>query len=98
MSEVTGRVNAETEGSETKGRGGFWVQAGLVQIHFGVQDNIDRHGNRSHVAYMVDDAAGWRAKLIEAGYQPEDNAAIPGYDRFEFRDPFGNRVEFIQPI
>ena len=24
MSEVTGRVNAETEGSETKGRGGFW--------------------------------------------------------------------------
>jgi hypothetical protein len=22
---------------------------------------------------------------------------IPGYDRFEFRDPFGNRVEFIRP-
>jgi hypothetical protein len=23
---------------------------------------------------------------------------IPGYERFEFRDPFGNRVEFIQAV
>jgi hypothetical protein len=25
-----------------------------------------------------------------------DSVPLPGHDRFEFRDPFGNRVEFIQ--
>jgi catechol 2,3-dioxygenase-like lactoylglutathione lyase family enzyme len=81
-----------------KGRGGLWVQAGALQIHFGVQDDIDRHGNRSHIAYHVDDVPAWRVRLIEAGFEPEDNVPIPGYDRFEFRDPFGNRVEFIQSL
>jgi hypothetical protein len=27
-----------------------------------------------------------------------DSIPIEGYDRFEFRDPFGNRVEFIAPV
>lgn len=81
-----------------KGRGGFWVQAGPVQVHFGIQDDVDRAGNRTHIAYQVDDLAAWRARLTENGFTPEDNTPIPGYDRFEFRDPFGNRVEFIQPL
>ena len=31
-----------------------------------------------------------------AGVDLIEGIPIPGYDRFEFRDPFGNRVEFIQ--
>jgi hypothetical protein len=27
-----------------------------------------------------------------------EGAPIPGYDRFEFRDPFGNCVELIQRL
>jgi hypothetical protein len=27
-----------------------------------------------------------------------DGIPIRGYDRFEIRDPFGNRVEFIQAL
>lgn len=27
-----------------------------------------------------------------------DSVPIPNFERFEFRDPFGNRVEIIKPI
>ena len=36
--------------------------------------------------------------LLNDRYDILDGIAIPGFDRFEFRDPFGNRVEFIETI
>jgi hypothetical protein len=44
----------------------------------------------------VDDLAFWRERLIANGRTIIEGIPIPGYDRFEFRDPFGNRVEFLQ--
>lgn len=81
-----------------KGRGGFWLQLGDMQIHVGTEDGVDRTATKAHLAYQVDDAPVWRAKLTAAGFQIGTSVPIPGYDRFEFRDPFGNRVEFIQPM
>jgi catechol 2,3-dioxygenase-like lactoylglutathione lyase family enzyme len=81
-----------------KRRGGFWLQVGNVQMHVGLQDSIERHAMKAHLAYQVDDIAAWRVRLIKAGFPPEDSIPIPGYDRFECRDPFGNRLEFIQPL
>jgi catechol 2,3-dioxygenase-like lactoylglutathione lyase family enzyme len=80
-----------------KGRGGLWLQAGDRQVHIGTEDGVDRPATKAHVAYRVDDVAAWRAKLQAAGVEILDSVPIPGYDRFEFRDPFGNRVEMIQP-
>jgi hypothetical protein len=40
----------------------------------------------------------WRARLAAAGVTILDSVPIPGFDRFEFRDPFGNRVEMIAPV
>ncbi len=79
-------------------RGGFWLQVGDRQVHVGVETGIDRHRSKTHVAYAVRDLAGWRARLGAAGVQPIDGVPIPGCARFEFRDPFGNRVEFIEPL
>ncbi len=81
-----------------KGRGGLWLEIGDQQIHLGVQDKIDRLGSRAHIAYEVDDLQVWRARLEDRGALIGDSVPIPGYQRFETRDPFGNRVEFIQPI
>jgi hypothetical protein len=36
--------------------------------------------------------------LAAAGMEILDGIPIPGHDRFEFRDPFGNRVELIGKI
>lgn len=80
-----------------KGRGGLWLQLGEVQIHLGVEDGVDRLASKAHVAYEVRQSAAWLRKLQANGITIGDSVPIPGYERFEFRDPFGNRVEFIQP-
>ena len=77
------------------GRGGFWCQVGNLQLHIGMEDGIDRRQTKAHVAYAVDDIDLWRRRLTDAGCEPIQSVPIPGYDRFETRDPFGNRLEFI---
>lgn len=79
-------------------RGGFWLQLGDFQIHFGAEDGIDRRKTKAHIAYLVEDLGRWRQKLIENGCEVAEGIPIPGCQRFEFRDPFGNRVEFLQEV
>ena|ERR1700694_907249 len=81
-----------------QGRGGFWLQVGDRQVHVGTEGPADRAATKAHVAYEVDDLEAWRAKLQTHGITILEGVSIPGYDRFEFRDPFGNRVEFIQAL
>lgn len=80
------------------GRGGFWLELGYLQIHFGAEDGVDRAKTKGHVAYLVTDLASWREKLAANGCDIIDGIPIPNVDRFEFRDPFGNRVEFLEKI
>lgn len=81
-----------------QGRGGFWVLLAGQELHVSLEEGVNRHATKAHVAYEVDDLAAWREKLTAAGLKIADSVPIPGYHRFEFRDPFGNRVEFIQPV
>ena len=80
------------------GRGGFWLQVGDVQVHVGTEDGVERTATKAHLAYEVTDLGYWRTRLQEHGIQDGDAMPTPGYDRFEVRDPFGNRVEFIRPL
>ncbi|MCI0394417.1 MAG: VOC family protein [Chloroflexi bacterium] len=79
-----------------QGRGGFWLEVGNQQLHVGTEDGVDRRATKAHLAYHVSDLAAWRARLVAHGINPEESVPIPGYNRFEFRDPFGNQVEFIE--
>lgn len=81
-----------------EGRGGFWLQAGDRQVHVGAENGSERKATKAHLAYTVDDVGTWRTFLEEHGITILDGVPIPGYERFEFRDPFGNRIEFIQPV
>lgn len=81
-----------------RGRGGFWVQLGAHQLHVGVESGVDRTRTKAHVAYQVDDLVVWRERLFAAGVAALESVPIPGYERFECRDPFGNRLEFIRPL
>ena len=76
-------------------RGGLWLDVGGQQLHIGVEGGIDRTSSKAHVAYRVKDLAHWRAKLEQAGCLILESVPIPGHDRFETRDPFGNRIELI---
>jgi len=75
---------------------GFWFHAGTFEMHIGVEENVDRRATRAHPAYEVDDAAAWRKKVEAAGLPIKDQPKIPGFERFHFRDPFGNNIELIQ--
>lgn len=79
-------------------RGGFWLEVGAFQIHVGTEDDVERAKTKAHLAYEVNDLNSWRAKLAEQSVKILDGVPIPNYERFEFRDPFGNRIEFLQKI
>ncbi|KXH86731.1 VOC family protein [Sporosarcina sp. HYO08] len=81
-----------------KGRGGFWLKVGNREVHVGTEDGFDRFTTKAHLAYLVKDISYWRNTLTENGIQVIEGVPIPGFDRFEFRDPFGNRVEMIQAL
>lgn len=81
-----------------KGRGGFWLKVGNQNVHVGTEDDVDRTKTKAHLAYQVEQIAYWRKKLELNDIKLFDSVAIPNFERFEFRDPFGNRVEMIQEI
>ncbi len=81
-----------------QGRGGFWLQVGASQVHVGTEDGVARTRTKAHLAYEVDDLKAWAKLMEEGGVALGDSVPVPGFRRFEVRDPFGNRVEFIQPV
>ncbi|MCY7348799.1 MAG: VOC family protein, partial [Pyrinomonadaceae bacterium] len=78
-----------------QGRGGFWLEIGAFQIHVGTEDGFDRTKTKAHIAYEVESLQAWREKLLEDKIEIFEGVPIPQFQRFEFRDPFGNRVEFF---
>jgi catechol 2,3-dioxygenase-like lactoylglutathione lyase family enzyme len=78
---------------------GFWIQLDGLQLHVGGEDSIvNRWESGAHVSIEVDDLGERRARLEAAGVPIKPMVHYPGYDRFEFRDPFGNRMELITPM
>ena len=81
---------------ELRLNGGFWMQIGSIQVHVGIENGIDRKKNKTHIAYEVHGIELWKIKLCKKNIAIEIPRKIQGYNRLEFRDPFGNRVEFIE--
>lgn len=89
-------LNEIPKPSELAGRGGFWLQVGDRQLHVGTEDTSDRTTSKAHVAYLVSDLKDARERLAKAGVGVTEGIQIPGCRRFDFRDPFGNRIEFLE--
>jgi catechol 2,3-dioxygenase-like lactoylglutathione lyase family enzyme len=69
-----------------------------MQIHVGTENDFDRTGTKAHIAYLVENLKLWRGRLQKNGVNILEGIPIPDYNRFEFRDPFGNRIEFLEKI
>lgn len=81
-----------------KSGSGFWLVLGDIQIHIGTEDGVARSNTKAHIAYEVSDIDLWRRKLRAMNIQIIANKSIPGYERFELRDPFGNKIEIIGKV
>ncbi len=82
-----------------QGRGGVWfaVGAGERELHVGIEE--DFHPQRkAHPAFRVRNLAEARCRLERAGRAIVESVAVPGRERFETTDPFGNRLEFTRPM
>ena len=77
-----------------EGRSFLWVRAGAQQVHFR-EDAEFRPARLAHPGFLVGDADALAAKLVQAGVEVNRADAV-GPGRFHIRDPFGNRIEFIE--
>lgn len=77
-------------------RGGCWFQTGAVRVHLGV--DVDFHpAKKAHPAFIVSDLSTLRQKLIGFGYLCNDDEPLVGFHRTYVNDPFGNRIELMEP-
>jgi catechol 2,3-dioxygenase-like lactoylglutathione lyase family enzyme len=77
-------------------RGGVWFALGGVKIHLGVEAGF-RPALKAHPAFRVENLAELRARCEAAGFATVDDEPLPGHDRFYVADPFGNRIECLEP-
>ncbi len=77
-------------------RGGCWFEDGAFKLHLGVEPDF-RPARKAHPALIVDDLAGLVARLEAAGHRARGDEPLPGYDRVFVDDPFGNRIELMEP-
>lgn len=77
-------------------RGGCWFESDRVRIHLGVEKDF-KAARKAHPALIVTDQQSLRKRLTEAGFEVYDDEPLDGFERFYASDPFGNRLEFMEP-
>ncbi|MGH2427706.1 MAG: glyoxalase [Candidatus Limnocylindria bacterium] len=77
-------------------RGGCWFRGHGIEIHFGIEDDF-RPAAKAHPGLLVPQLDVVAARLAGAGHRLEWDDSIPGMRRFYTADPFGNRLEFLEP-
>jgi catechol 2,3-dioxygenase-like lactoylglutathione lyase family enzyme len=78
-------------------RGGCWFERGDLKVHLGVDKDF-RPATKAHPAFVVDGVADLGRALAAAGHRVVDDEPLEGYDRIYVDDPFGNRIELMEPL
>ena len=77
-------------------RGGCWFRGGGLEVHLGVEQDFVP-ARKAHPGILVDDLRGLAGTLTAAGVEVMWDGEFPGHDRVYAADPFGNRLEFLEP-
>ena len=77
-------------------RGGVWFERGDLRVHLGVEDEF-RAARKAHPAFRVSRLPELVRRLRSAGVEVVDDGLMPGHDRVYVTDPFGNRLELLEP-
>ncbi len=75
---------------------GLWYRCGELELHLGIQKSAPDPESRAHVAFATADLDAVRARIEGADLETRDAAPLGGRRRFHARDPFGNRLEFLE--
>lgn len=77
-------------------RGGCWFAGGGLGVHLGVETDF-APARKAHPGILVNDLRALATRLEQAGAPVTWDPEFPGHDRFYSADPFGNRLEFLEP-
>jgi len=77
-------------------RGGVWFEEGALKIHLGVEKDF-RPAKKAHPALLVEGLGELVEKCRAAGYEVVSDEPLEGYERVYVSDPFGNRIELMEP-
>ena len=77
-------------------RGGCWFEREDLKIHLGVEAEF-RPARKAHVALLVANLLELQEQLRSSGYQLKEDEPLEGYRRIYVDDPFGNRIELLEP-
>ena len=77
-------------------RGGVWFEGESLRVHLGVEQDF-RPAKKAHPAFLVRDLPALVQHLKRAGIVVNTDEPLEGYDRVYVSDPFGNRIELLQP-
>ncbi|HKA40379.1 MAG TPA: VOC family protein [Burkholderiales bacterium] len=77
-------------------RGGAWFERGALKIHLGVEAEF-RPARKAHPALLVVDLAALVKRLKERNVAVVDDEPLEDYFRVYVYDPFGNRIELMEP-
>jgi catechol 2,3-dioxygenase-like lactoylglutathione lyase family enzyme len=77
-------------------RGGLWFQCGGLQLHLGVEGEF-RPARKAHPGLLVRDLPDMVRACKAAGFPTHGDEPIEGFDRVFVADPFGNRLELLEP-
>ncbi len=78
-------------------RGGCWFERGDLKLHLGVEAEF-RPARKAHPALIVEDLPALKGSLVAAGFALRADEPLAGYDRVFVDDPFGNRIELMEPV
>lgn len=78
-------------------RGGCWFRGRGIEIHVGIEDNF-HPARKAHPGIVVRRLDALARRLVAAGHSVAPDDALPGMRRFYTADPFGNRLEFLEPM
>jgi catechol 2,3-dioxygenase-like lactoylglutathione lyase family enzyme len=81
---------------ELSDRGGVWFRSEDLQVHLGVEEGF-HPAMKAHPAFLVENLERMRARVEMSGYKVIDSDQFSGFRRVHVRDPFGNRLELIEP-
>jgi len=77
-------------------RGGAWFEKGALKIHLGVEKGF-RPARKARPALLVADLAALIANLKAHNISIVEDQSLEGYHRVYVADPFGNRIELMEP-
>jgi len=77
-------------------RGGVWFERGALKIHLGVEPDF-RPAKKAHPGLRVEDLKYLLTRLIAEGIEIVEAEPLPGFEHVYISDPFGNRIELLQP-